>query len=210
MDFYLTLISFIFIYFLFSKQAYLRYIFPVFGVFYLIFIKRIASNDRVKAMLSIVLFIATAINLLKVPYAGTHFPYGQNEIYFDNKFRQEFLIREKPYAMVGEILKAFPQFKGKKILLVGEGYDPVYYHYPKNTVAFSWHSDATFRSIIKVNFDLEEAVKDLNVDLIVCPLKDRDQSAGTDVRFQFSKQCREISKPVFVFENVYVGEIIPQ
>ena len=210
MDFYLTLVGFIFIYFLFSKQAYLRYVFPVLGAFYLVFIKRIASINHIKSLLSIILFISIVINLIKIPYAGTHFPFGQNEIYFDNKLRREFLIKEKPYAVVGEILKSFPQFKGKKILLVGEGYDPVYYYYPKNTVAFSWHSDSTFRSIIKANFDLKEAAKNLNIDLIVCPLKDRDQSAGSDARFQFSKQCREISKPVFVFENVYIGEIITQ
>ena len=201
---YLMLVGFLFIYFLFSKQAYLRYIYPAFGIFYLILVCMIDKARIPKGILFIVLLSCIGITLIKIPYAGANFPYDYS-ILFDEKSRKSYFINEMPYAEVGEILKSFPQVRGKKILLLGEGFDPVYYHYPKNTIAFSWHSNEAYRVILSSQGNLRGVVEKLGVDILVCKIDDGSAGQASEIS-RLSKMCREITEPFFTLGNVYVGK----
>ena len=144
------------------------------------------------------------INILKIPYASTYFP-GEVEIYYDKSAKLKYISHHRPYAIVGEILKKFPEYRDSKILLVGYGYDPVYYYFPKNTFAYSWHSPQAFNLINSKPDDLGAVVSDLGVNIIVCP----DKQNREDLR-NFSDQCKSISSKLFITNQVYVGEINAQ
>lgn len=183
-------------------QAYLRYIFPGLVLIYLSFIVILAKVHFNLNLIKYLLLTFIFINLLKIPYASTYFP-NEFEIYYDKNARLKYISHHRPYAIVGDILKKFPEYNNSKILLVGYGYDPVYYYYPKNTIAYSWHSPQAFNVINSLPDDLGSSVIKLGVDIIVCPnIQNKD-----DVR-NFSIQCKSISSKLFVTNGVYVGEIL--
>lgn len=185
-------------------QAYLRYIFPGLVLIYLSLIIILAKAEINLNVIKILLITLVTINILKIPYASTYFP-GGYDIYFDRSAKLSYTTLHRPYAVVGQIISKFPEYKDSKILLVGYGYDPVYYYYPKNTVAYSWHSSKAFDLINSHPDDLGSVVNKLGVNLVVCPVKQSKE----DTR-HFSDQCQSISSKLFITNGVYVGVANPK
>jgi hypothetical protein len=205
-DFYKHRVSFLifisglfYIVSMFYVQAYLRYVYPGLALIYLSFILTLAHIKIDKNLLKIMLLIAIGINILKIPYASTYLPVN-NEIYYDKSLRSGYISLHRPYVVVGQILDKFPEYKNSKILLIGYGYDPVYYYYPQNTIAYSWHSDEAFNVINSFPNNLAAAVEKLGVNIIVCP----SSQIQADER-NFSTQCHSISSKLFELNGVYVG-----
>jgi hypothetical protein len=147
----------------------------------------------------------------KIPYAGTNLIFHYPQIFFDNNARKKFFSKEMPYAYLGEIIREFPQFEGKRILLLGPGYTPTYYNYPDNMVAFSWHSRNAFNIIIKeLALDkvkgLYTALNKLNIEYVVCPEIQGTSDDFLDVH-NSTQQCREFTEIVFIFNGVYFGKV---
>ena len=204
--FILTLSTLVFAIAVFQLQAYLRYVYPIFGAVLMLMAYYLPKLNLNLNLLKYILLGFLAINIVRAPYSGLSLAMDVPSIYYDQKSRQNYLTRELPHVTVGEILKQFPEYRDKKILIIGAGFDPTYYHYPKNTVAFSWHSRETFNTILQMNGDLKRAAEKLNIDLIVCPL---DQIKGEDFaeKHRFADQCKEISEKIFIFDRVYVGKV---
>lgn len=196
----------VFVVAVFQLQAYLRYIYPIFGAALMLMAYFLPKLNLNLNLLKYILFGIIVINIVRAPYSGLSLAMDVPSIYYDNKSREKYLTRELPHATVGEILRKFPEYQNKKILIIGAGFDPTYYYYPKNTVAFSWHSRETFNTIVQMEGDLKRATDKLNIDLIVCPL---EQIKGEDFaeKHRFADQCKEISEKLFVFDRVYVGKI---
>lgn len=182
-------------------QAYLRYIFPGLVLIYLSFIIILAKSKINSNVIKILLITFVGINILKIPYASTYFP-GGYDIYFDRGAKLGYISLHRPYAIVGQIISKFPEYKNSKILLVGHGYDPVYYYYPKNTIAYSWHSSKAFDLINSHPDNLGVVVSKLGVNIVVCPV----EQSKDDTR-NFSDQCQSISTKLFITNGVYVGVV---
>lgn len=204
--FVLLLGALIFVTAIFQIQSYLRYIYPIFGSVLMLMAYFLPKLNLNLKLLKYVLFSVIVINIVRAPYSGLSLAMDVPSIYYDNNSRANYLTRELPHATVGEILKKFPEYRDKKILIIGAGFDPVYYHYPKNTVAFSWHSRETFNTIVQMDGDLKKAADKLNIDLIVCPL---EQIEGEDFaeKHRFADQCKEISEKILILGRVYLGKI---
>lgn len=204
--FVLLLCALVFVTAIFQLQAYLRYVYPIFGAVLMLMAYFLPKLNLNLNLLKYVLLGAIVINIVRAPYSGLSLAMDVPSIYYDNKSRENYLTRELPHTTVGEILKRFPEYRDKKILIIGAGFDPTYYHYPKNTVAFSWHSRETFNTIVQMEGDLKRATDKLNIDLIVCPL---EQIKGEDFaeKHRFADQCKEISEKILVLDRVYLGKI---
>lgn len=194
-----------FIYIVFSRQSYLRYIYPAAGIILVILISCISKIHMNKLLINTVLTLFIFINLIRIPYAAAYIPLDNFKIYLDSGHRNDFFSTIRPYAVVGEILSRFPQIRGKTILLAGMGYDPVYYHYPDGALAYSWHSLKAFEIISQSNGDLGLAANKLGIDLIVCP-----KNQSLDDRYRFSDACHKVTNPFFEFGEVYVGFVKPE
>ena len=189
----------IIIFFIFYFQAYIRYVYPALILFLFIFI--ILSTDINHKYLSKFLIIIAIINIIKIPYASTYFPWNY-ALYFDSSKVSEYISINRPYAKVGSILRDFPEFKGKKVMLIGAAYDPIYYYYPSGTVAYSWHSPRAFDLINQNPDNLSKVLKELNIEILVCP-----EAQVKDDRFNFSNQCKVLSERLFSLNGVYVGKV---
>jgi hypothetical protein len=194
-----------FICIVFSRQSYLRYIYPTIGIILILFISCISKVGINKLLLNGILTLFIFVNLARIPYAAAYIPLENFKIYLDSRHRSDFFTSVRPYAVVGEILSRVPQIRGKTILLAGMGYDPVYYHYPDGTSAYSWHSLKAFEIISQSNGDLGLAARKLGIDLIVCP-----KTQSLDDRYKFSDTCHKITEPFFEFGEVYVGFVKPE
>jgi hypothetical protein len=190
----------IIIFCIFYFQAYIRYIYPALTLFLLIFI--ILSSDINYKYLSVFLITISLINVIKIPYASTYIPFNY-ALYFDSSKASEYISINRPYAKVGSILRDFPEFKGKKVMLIGVAYDPIYYYYPSNTVANSWHSPRAFDLINQNPDNLSKVLKELNIEILVCP-----EVQVKDDRFNFSNQCKVLSERLFSLNGVYVGKVL--
>lgn len=194
----------IFIAAIFKYQAYLRYIYPVFPIFLIAFSSYLSAIPYRRPVLNVILILVIGINLFKIPYAGAYvFMPSEYKLYFDGAEGIKFLQRSKPYLSIGRFLATSKEFNDKKILLVGAGYDPAYYYYPDNTAAYSWHSDKAFTLINKYSGDLKMAIKELNVDVVVCP-----EIQSQDDKFKFASQCQSASKQIMLMDGVYVGRVV--
>lgn len=189
-----------FIYALFSTQAYVRYILPIFAIVILFFIQSVNHLPIKKGWLNVILLVLVGINLLKIPSAAGYIPLHNYKIYLNADAMHKFFTEARPYGSVGKILAEFPQFSGKKILLLGEHFDPAYYYFPDNTIAYSWHSLEMFENFNKNGHDLKKTIKDLKIDLIVC-----SAIPVSGDRFRLTEQCLSNTTPVFVFGKIYVG-----
>ncbi|MBU3560602.1 glycosyltransferase family 39 protein [Polynucleobacter hallstattensis] len=184
---------------MFYVQAYLRYVYPGLVLIYLSFILTITHVKINHYLLKIILITTLGINILKIPYASTYLPVN-NEIYYDKSLRSGYISLHRPYVVAGQILDKFPEYKNSKILLIGYGYDPVYYYYPQNTIAYSWHSAEAFNVMNSFPNNLAAAVEKLGVNIVVCP----SSQIQADER-NFSTQCHLISSRLFESNGVYVG-----
>jgi hypothetical protein len=155
-----------------------------------------------KIIVLIILGIIIIFNFLKSSEASSGFRPAPLEFYLSADGRQKYLAKNFPFAPIGELLRIYPEFDGKKILLIGYGVDPMYYHYPPQTVAYSWHSLSAFDLINKHNGALDNVVKELGIQLIVCPVKQH-----LDDKFKFSDQCKNMTTPVLSLNGVYIGEV---
>lgn len=190
-------------YALFNTQSYLRYIFPIGSFIVLIFVTSLPNTGSNSRLLSFGFIFISLINLLRMPNAATYLPLHDPKIYLSKLTYNNYFIKERPYLKVGEILSQNPDYKNKKILLVGPHFDPAYYYYPSHTVAYSWHSLDFFVKFHQNNADLEKTVSDIGADLVVCPL----HKTEADSKFNFSEQCKNISNKEFTFGDVYVGRV---
>ena len=194
-----------------SIQSYLRYIYPILAFLIIIFSYVLNEKSFNLKLVHIILMICIGINLYKIPYAGPHFSLFDFKIYTNNQERKDYIIREMPYAYLGEIIRNIPEVKGKKILLIGPGFTPSYYNYPDKTVAFSWHSRQAFNSIVKeLQSDskngLAEALKKLDVDYIVCPLAQGNSEDFLDKNLA-TNQCHEASTKIMDFNGIFFGKV---
>jgi hypothetical protein len=187
---------------LFYVQAYLRYVFPGLILIYLSFVMILSKANISLIVIKIFLTLVIIINILKIPYASTYFP-NQWEIYFNKSTKDKYISDMRPYATVGQILEKIPEYKNSKILLVGYGYDPTFYYFPKYTMAYSWHSMHAWNLINdmpRYTYKLEPAVRKLGINIIVCP-----ETQSKDDEKNFSAQCQSITSKLFVTNGVYVG-----
>ena len=195
----------LFIYLIFDKQQYLRYIYPSFSLVVILFILIVAKVSINKFILLTCLFLMVAMNFYKLPYSGPYLPLDIS-LYLNKDKRDLFVGTQRPYAIVGNLLSKFPEFQGKKILLIGPGFDPSYYYFPIGTIAYSWHSPKLFNEINSManpEGDLLSVLKKLNVDIVVC----RDSQDAND-KFQFSTQCKNNSKGFLTIGGIYAGYVL--
>jgi len=198
----ILLSGFIYVATLFYVQAYLRYVFPGLMLIYLSFVVILSKANISLNVIKIFLTTVIVINILKIPYTSTFFP-NNWEIYLNKSAKDKYISAMRPYAIAGQILDKFPEYKNSKILLVGYGYDPVYYYFPKNTVAYTWHSMHVYNlinDVPRLTYKLEPAVRKLGINIIVCPdiqVKEDDKN--------FSIQCKSITSKLFITNGVYVG-----
>jgi hypothetical protein len=204
-DLKLTLILFIFILFLaimFQRQVYLRYIIPALPIVYFVAISSLNIDKINSSILITILSIVIGINFIKSTTAASAFRPAPLEFYLSNQARQNFLASQLPYAAIGELLKVLPDFKNKKILLIGYAVDPLFYYFPNGTVAHSWHSLSVYDSINKNKGDISDVIKSMGIEFIVCP-----SEINSNDTYKFAEQCRAKTIPVIVTSKVYVGKV---
>jgi hypothetical protein len=194
-----------------SVQAYLRYVYPVFGVYFIISSFIISKKYFNELLILSIMYILILINVYKIPYSGTNLIFHNPQIFIDNSARKKFFSKEMPYAYMGEIVKEFPQIEGKRILLLGPGFTPSYYNYPDKMIAFSWHSRNAFNVIIReLELDkqkgLNRALNKLNVEYIVCPEIQGNTNDFLDIN-KSTEQCKASSEKMFIFNGVYLGKV---
>jgi hypothetical protein len=187
---------------MFYAQSYLRYIYPALSIIFFVSIFLLSKTKINQNILMAVLGVIISINFIKSSLASSAFRPMPLSFYMSNEGRLRYLARHFPFAPIGEMLRIFPEFSDKKILLVGYGVDPMYYHFPKSTAAYSWHSLRYFDSINQANGSLDAVIKKESIEFIVCP-----NIQHADDKFKFSEQCKKISYPLIVLDNVYVGKI---
>ena len=150
------------------------------------------------------MYVVIGTNILKATSVAYAFQAADFRSYLTRSERALNASKIKPFSVVGEFIRINPEMVGKSVLLLGYGVDPIYYHFPKTTVAYSWHSRDIFNQINSDNGDISKTLSLNHIDLIVCPA---EQNA--DDKFHFSMQCREKSDQLLLFNGVYLGKVRP-
>lgn len=201
---FLLLVAFIFyVAVVFHTQTYLRYIFSALPIIFFVTASALQGIKINKVLFVSILGLIGSVNFIKSSSASSAFRAAPIQFYLSNEGRQNYAVSNFPFASIGELLKKLPEFKNKKILLIGYGVDPIYYHYPKETEAYTWHSLNTFNTINEYGGNLNYAMKKLGVEVIVCPEKQH-----LDDEFKFSDQCKKYSNKIFSLNGVFVGRVI--
>lgn len=194
----------LFVALIFWYQGYIRYVYPIIPVLFILCGLVIAKTNISLGLLTVFMYFVICTNVLKANSVAYAFQVADLRSYLTRSERALNNSKIKPFSVVGEFIKANPEMMGKNVLLLGYGVDPIYYHFPKETVAYSWHSRDVFNQINMDNGDISNTLSLNHIDLIVCPAEQH-----IDDKFHFSKQCKEKSDQLLLFNGVYLGKVRP-
>lgn len=189
---------------IFWYQGYIRYVYPIIPILFILCGLAIARANVSLKLIVVFMYFVIGTNIIKATSIAYAFQVTDFRSYLTRSERALNTSKIKPFSVVGEFIRINPEMMGKRVLLLGYGVDPIYYHFPKETVAYSWHSRDVFNQINSDNGDITKTLSLNHIDLIVCPAEEH-----VDDKFHFSIQCKEKSDQLLLFNGVYLGKVHP-
>lgn len=180
----------------FYNQAYLRYAFPVLPWLLIAGVWSLSTLPAPRTSVTVLVLLLSLIQLWRFPVV--HWPFQQFDTAMLTKRGElkNYFNRNKPEAVVGEILSTLESVRGRKILIVG--LDPVFKNYPDNTIADSWHSWTAYYAASRSEAQLRPSIVREKVGVIVFPV-------GRGYRFE--SEALAMTTELFRVGDVRVGMV---
>ncbi|MEB0032818.1 hypothetical protein QN372_18880, partial [Undibacterium sp. RTI2.1] len=181
----------------FHNQAYLRYAFPVMPWLLCSGVWALYSAVNLRGVLVGLLVIFCSFNLARFPVVYWPFQQFKTDLLWSRSAQEGLFARSKPQAIAGDILSKLDQYKGRKILILDatSDIDPTYNHYPKGTIAASWHSWPYYaKSTSDIN--LANSLARSGVEIIV-------YAVGRG--YQFEAEAIALTTELFRVNDIRVG-----
>ncbi|MCP3658128.1 glycosyltransferase family 39 protein [Herbaspirillum sp.] len=155
----------------FHAQSYLRYIYQVVPWMLVFGAWALSKIKTWPVIVSIMALCMGAVSISRYPVVAWPLKQFSPRFLVDSSMGTGFRERSGPAIIAGDIITKNPNWRDKKILLVG--IDPVFSHFPGGTIATSWHSWPFFSSV-KDEASFNKALIDFGVEIIVHPIGQKE------------------------------------
>ncbi|MDB5988728.1 MAG: hypothetical protein JWQ10_131 [Herbaspirillum sp.] len=182
----------------FNSQAYLRYIYQIIPWFLILGCWALSGIAYPRISTTLLVSVLCLINLARFPVASGPLQQFDPSLFLDRAAGEAFLVRNKPVAVVGDIIRKMDDLSHRQILVLGT--DPVFSHFPGGTIADSWHSWSFFTSDIKFTH-FGRLIGQLGIEVIVHTIGQNEPHEA---------EVMNLTDEVFRFHNIRVGLVKPE
>jgi len=180
-------IIFTFVVIIWYKQAYLRYIYPIFP--WLIIISFLNLNllyQKNKLIKKVIKYVALTIIFTNLIFLSKSYQRVQNvKFYLNKEFNFETKNNLNPIFEISDYVKKNPEIKN--ILLLGN--DPHYADFPSTLIALSWYSINFWYYSLSTN-ELEKILRKFEIEYVIYPENYKEENQA----FQHFNKIKDLSQ----------------